>query len=115
MLMLEKIFGRNKVDTDTLFALRWKKPNTIKVIIKKSDNGYFAKVTSLEGNVVTQASDGMKLVELVNEAVYDFLDIPVQYRAKLGFFMPPDDIKEAFKLDIPARYLGTPIGLTATA
>lgn len=113
--MLDRILGRNKVDVDVLFALKWKKPSTIQVVIKKSDRGYFAKVTSLEGNVVTQADDGMKLVELVNEAVYDFLDIPVQYRTELGYFMPPDNIREEFKLGIPSKYLGKPIGLIATA
>jgi hypothetical protein len=109
--MFGKIFSRNKVDADILFALKWKKPNTIQVIIKKTDQGYFAKVTSINGNVVTQADNGIKLVEMVNEAVYDFLDIPVQYRSELGYFMPPENVREEFKLGIPAKYLNTTIGL----
>ena len=112
--MFDSLLGRNRVDPDVLFALKWKKPSEIKVFIQKSDLGYFAKVTNIEGNLVTQAKGGMELVEMVNEAVYDFLDIPVQYRAELGFFMPPEDVREEFQLAIPKKYLGKEIGL-ATA
>ncbi len=109
--MFTRLFETKKIDADTLFALEWKRPDSLELIIKKSDNGYFAKVTSLEGNVVTQADDGIKLVEMVNEAVYDYLDIPVQYRAKLGYFLPSEKVREAFKLGIPAKYLDKKIGL----
>lgn len=109
--MLDKIMGRKKVDPDVLFALKWKKPSTIKVFIKYTNGSYFAKVTNLEGNVVTQAESGMDLVEMVNEAVYDYLEIPSQYRAELGYFMPPEEFRNKFNLEIPKQYLNKEIGL----
>lgn len=110
--MFDKLFARNRIDIEVLFALEWKRPDSLEVVIKKADGGYFAKVTSLDGNVVTQADDGIKLVEMVNEAVYDYLDIPAQYRAELGYFMPPQEVREQFRLNnIPAKYLNTKLGL----
>lgn len=109
--MLDKLLGKKRIDPDVLFALEWKKPSKITVRIERAGNGYFAVVTNIGGNVVTQAEDGMRLVEMVNEAVYDYLDIPVQYRAELGFFMPPEEVREQFQLEIPKKYLGKEIGL----
>ena len=109
--MLDKLFGDKRVDQETLFALEWKKPESIHVLIKKSDTGYFAKVTNLDGNVVTQADNAVQLVEMVNEAVYDFLDIPVQYREKLGYFMPPKDVRDELSMGIPDAYLNKEMSL----
>lgn len=115
MHMFKKLLGYDRVDPDVLFALEWKRPDSIKVLIKKTDNGYFAKVVSLDGNVVTQAGTGIKLVEMVNDAIYDYLEIPVQYRDKLGYFMPPEELREQLAAEIPDRYLNRQIGLTARA
>lgn len=114
--MLSNFFARtdNRVDPDVLFALAWKKPTSIQVRIKKTDNGYFAKVVSLEGNVVTEAKTGQELFEMVNDAMYEYLDVPLQYRDKLGYFMPPDELREELKVTIPKKYLDTDIEALAT-
>jgi predicted RNase H-like HicB family nuclease len=91
--------------------LSWKKPDSLDVFIKKSDNGYFAKVTSLSGNVVTQAKTGQELIEMVNDAVYAYLDIPQVYREHLGYFMPPEEVRAELKAEIPQKYLNKKIGL----
>lgn len=109
--MFSKLFNKNRIDPDLLFALEWKRPDKVEVLIKKSGNGYFAKVVSLDGNVVTQAETGVKLVEMVNDAIYEYLDIPVQYRERLGYFLPPEALREEFQAEIPQQYLNRKIGL----
>lgn len=111
MLMLQKLVSRKTVDPDVLFALKWKKPDTLQVYIQRTDEGYFAKVTNLEGNVVTQAQTGLELFEMVNDAVYTYLEIPEQYRETLGYFMPPANVREQFKIEIPKKYLNKNLGL----
>lgn len=110
--MLNHIFGSRKVDHDVLYALQWKKPERVEVYLEKTQNGYFAKVVSLDGNVVTEAGTGQELFEMVNDAIYEYLDIPEQYRDKLGYFLPPDDIREELKVEIPAKYLNKVITAT---
>jgi predicted RNase H-like HicB family nuclease len=102
-----RLFKKKAIDRDELFALRWKRPDVISVLIEKDENGgYFAKITNFNGdNVVTQAQTGRELVEMVNEAMYDYLDIPQQYREYLGYFMPPIDVRDEFGAEIPAKYL----------
>ncbi len=108
--MFKRFFSK-KIDSEELFAISWKKPNGIEVIIKKADGEYFAKVTSLPGNVVTQAKTGQELLELLNDAVYEYLDIPPKYREALGYFLPPDDVRDELKITIPNKYLNKKIGL----
>jgi predicted RNase H-like HicB family nuclease len=107
--MLMNIFRSRAVDPDTLYALSWKKPSGVEVIIKKSSTGYFARVTSLEGNVVTEAQTGQELFEMVNEAIYDYLEIPTQYRERLGYYLPPENVRQELRVDIPTKYLNTTI------
>lgn len=105
MNMLTNFLGRNKLDNETLYALQWKKPANVEIILEKSDAGYFAKVVSLDGNVVTEAATGQELFEMVNDAIYEYLDIPEQYRERLGFYLPPEDVREELKVEIPKKYL----------
>lgn len=95
-----------RFDDDIYRALLWKRPDELDVFIKKSDDGYFAKLVNFsDDNVVTEARTGEKLVEMVNEALYDYLDIPDVYRATMGYFMPPEAVREEIKVQIPAKYL----------
>lgn len=109
--MFSNLFQKKHVDQDVLFALKWKKPQTIEVMIRKTDDGYFAKVVNLDGNVVTQAKTGLELFEMVNDAIYEYLEIPYQYRESLGYFMPPEDVRDQFKIEIPKKYLNKNVGL----
>lgn len=101
-----KFLKSQKFDHDVYRALLWKKPDSIEVVIKKSGKGYFAKLTNFaHDNVVTEASTGQELVEMVNIAMYDYLDIPEVYRDKLGYFLPPEEVREEMKIEIPRKYL----------
>lgn len=114
--MLQNPFTRTdkRVDQDVLFALQWKKPKSIEVFIEKSDHGYFAKVTSFnKDNVVTEARTGQELFEMVNDAIYEYLDIPVQYRELLGAYLPPENVRQELSVKIPSKYLNKTITATA--
>jgi len=114
--MLHNFIARfdKRIDPDVLFALSWKKPSTIQVRIQQTEDGYFAKVVNLDGNVVTEAKTGQELFEMVNDAIYEYLDVPVKYRDKLGYFMPPEEVREELKVTIPKKYLNTDIEALAT-
>jgi len=42
---------------------------------------------------------------MVNAAMYDYLDIPEVYRDEMGYFLPPENVREEMKLKIPNKYL----------
>lgn len=109
--MLHSLLNRKRIYHDVLFALKWKRPANIEVYIQKTEDGYFAKVVNLDDNVVTQAKTGLELFEMVNDAMYEYLDIPTQYRESLGYFMPSDDVRQEFKIEIPDKYLNKNLGL----
>ena len=71
MRMLNTMLRKDKrVDPDVLFALQWKKPSNIDVVIEETDTGYFAKVVSFhDDNVVTEAATGQELFEMVTRSV----------------------------------------------
>jgi hypothetical protein len=111
-IMIKSFFTRNKFDNDEYHALLWKSPDSINVFIQKDKDSYFAKLTNFEGhNVVTQARTGRELVEMVNAVMYDFLDIPNVYRDELGYFLPPEDVREEMSLEIPQKYLNKNLSL----
>lgn len=106
------LFSRQRFDPEEFRALLWKKPDQIQVFIRKSDDGYFAKLVNFKNdNVVTEAPTGQELVEMVNEALYDHLKIPQIYRESMGYFLPPENLREEMKINIPSRYLDKEIGL----
>lgn len=109
---IQQLLFSRRLDQDELFAMRWKIPTTLQIEIKESDGTYFAKVTSFgDDNVVTQANTGQELVEMINDALYAYLDIPVQYKESIGFFMPPEPVRQELQYKIPAKYLNTKVAL----
>jgi predicted RNase H-like HicB family nuclease len=103
----------HKVDQETLFALQWKRPDKIDVVIKQVEGGYFAKIVSItDGNVVTQANSPEELFEMVNDALNEYLEIPTQYRQELGYFMPPQELRHEFATSIPKRYLNRSLSVS---
>lgn len=100
-------FSRQRFDPEEFRALLWKAPDNIEVFIKKDDDGYFAKLTNFkDDNVITQADTGQELIDMVNSAMYDYLEIPEVYRDEMGYFLPPEKVREEMKIVIPNKYLG---------
>ncbi len=105
-MSLLNFFNRQRYDPDVYRALLWKKPDAIEVYIRQTEDGYFAKLTNFSNdNVVTQAATGQELIDMVNAAMYDYLDIPVVYRDEMGYFLPPEHVREEMKIEIPSKYL----------
>jgi hypothetical protein len=111
--LFSRLFGP-QIDAETLFALRYKLPSRVELDIREdSDGGYTARVLNLDGNVITQGSDGLELFEMVNDAVLGALDIPEQYRVFLPNFLPPEEVRRGLK--IPDSYLNKKVELLKTA
>ena len=105
-------FRYGKVSEDELFALSWKKPEHLDVLIEKADGGYYAKINNYKGdNVSTWAPNGEELVRLENELLYDYLEVPVSCREYYGYFLPPADVRKEFSIEIPQKYLNKEIKL----
>lgn len=112
MFNIKSLLFGSKLDEEELFALSWKIPEKLEIEIKESDGMYVAKITSYkDDNVVTQAKTGQQLVKMVNDALYSYLDIPGKYKDDIGFFMPPKDVREELKYEVPKKYLNRKIGL----
>ena len=69
-------------------------PKKIAVSIHKEGNGFWAEIKGrgLE-NCYTQAENFGELVRMVNDAVFDYLEIPIKVRKDLGFYLPSSLIK----------------------
>lgn len=105
MKLTKWLFG-HKYDREEYIALLWKRPDKIDVFISEADGSYFAKLTNFtEGNVVTQAGTGQELIEMVNAAMYEYLDIPEVYWEEMGYFLPPEEVRQEMKIEIPRKYL----------
>ena len=68
-------------------------PSRITVEVEKTDEGFYAKILELE-NCYTQADSFSELVEMVNDAVFSYLDIPEEHQEKLGLYLPAKVVEE---------------------
>ena len=81
-------------------------PDILKVEIGKSDDGgLYAIVRNLPG-CYTQAGNFYELIEMVNDAVFSYFEVPEPIRDKFGFYIP-DEVKRRMekyqmKNDAPA-------------
>lgn len=96
---------RKKVILEALIAYKGRFPEELEVSIKSSqDKGYVMYVKNLPG-CVTQAETGQKIFEMVNDAVYTYLQIPEDYQPFMPAFFPPESVRKEFDINIPAKYL----------
>ncbi len=96
---------RKKVVPEVKIALVGKFPDNLDVKIGLSrDGGYFAEIRNLPG-CITQAQNGKELFEMVNDAVYTYLDVPTEYVPFVPTFFPSEEIRKAFDIKIPEKYL----------
>lgn len=68
-------------------------PDRITVQIQKTEDGLYAQVVELE-HCYTQADNFIELIEMINDAVFIYLDIPEEHRGKLGYYAPAKFIEE---------------------
>jgi len=60
-------------------------PNQITVAVKKTKLGFVADIKDFP-HCYTQGRNFAELVEMINEAVFTYLDIPERYKRKLGAY-----------------------------
>lgn len=78
--------------------LRGHFPKHITVRVERSqDGGFYAEVKSFPG-CVTEADTFSELIEMVNDAVKTYFEIPEQYLPYMPTYIPP--LKEAQRLDV---------------
>lgn len=78
--------------------LRAEFPAQINVHIRRSeDNGFAAEITTFRG-CFTQGDTLSELVEMVNDCVRTYFDIPVKFSSYMPTYLPP--VKVAHNLDI---------------
>ncbi len=68
------------------------------------DGGYWAEVKNLPG-CITQADNGTELFQMVNDAVYTYLDVPEEYIPFVPTYFPPEEVRKNLNIKIPESFL----------
>ena len=64
-------------------------PSKLEVEIGQEDGGLWAKIKNLPG-CHTQADNFVELIEMVNDAVFTYFEVPEGMRDKFGFYIPEE-------------------------
>jgi len=100
-------FFQKKIVRECLVAYHSRIPDSLDVKIRESkDGGYWVEISNLSG-CMTQVDKGEELFEMVNDAVLTYFEIPQEYAPYLPVFLPPMEIREQFKIEIPAKFLNS--------
>jgi len=69
-------------------------PKKLTVAIHKSDKGnLWAKIKELP-HCYTQADSYFELIEMLNDAIYTYLEIPTKLMPKLGYYIPQEILQK---------------------
>ncbi len=66
-------------------------PNRVIVNVENTDDGLWAKVSTLDGklsNCYTQATNTTELMVMINDAIFTHFEIPEKVRKDIGFYVP---------------------------
>lgn len=100
-----KFFSGKQINNEALFAYKGRVPDFLEVSIRSSqDKGYIISVENFKG-CITQSENGKEIFEMVNDALYTYLEIPEFYRPYLPAFLPPEAVRKEFNITIPVKYL----------
>ena len=96
---------KQQIIPQALTAYKWRFPEKIEVSVKSSkDGGYVIFINDLPG-CITEAENGREVFEMVNDAIYTYLEIPEQYQPYMPTFFPPEEIRKQLNIEIPEKYL----------
>jgi predicted RNase H-like HicB family nuclease len=101
-------FLYKKIRTDKKIELQKKFPDNLFVEIEPFDDGegYYIRVKNLEGcNTSTRSKDSKDIFEMINDAVYTYLEIPEDYQPFMPTYLPLEDVRKEFEEGIPADFL----------
>lgn len=69
-------------------------PQKITVKVNKSDDGgLWANVKELP-HCYSQARNFPELIEMLNDAIYTYLEIPTKFMKELGYYLPKEIVEE---------------------
>lgn len=103
--LYDNLFHRKDIVPEVLIAYKYRIPDNIDVFIKQSkDGGYVVDVKNLKG-CITQAENGGEIFEMVNDALYTYLEIPAHYQPYMPVFFPTENVRKQFNIEIPKEYL----------
>lgn len=71
-------------------------PDKLTLEIHKTEEGFWAKVKELP-HCYTQAKNFFELLEMANDSIYTYLDIPNKFRKMVGFYLPKEICDEIRK------------------
>ncbi|MFH1170852.1 MAG: hypothetical protein V1704_04885 [Candidatus Vogelbacteria bacterium] len=66
-------------------------PNRVIVNVENTDDGLWAKVSTVDGklsNCYTQAINATELIVMINDAIFTHFEIPEETRKCIGFYVP---------------------------
>ena len=99
------LIKNRKIVPEVLFALRGRFPERIDVAVHDSeDGGYWIEIKNLQG-CITQADTGIELFQMVNDAIYTYLDIPEEYTPFVPTYFPPEELRKNLNIKIPESFL----------
>lgn len=71
-------------------------PRQITVITTKTKEGFVAEIKELS-HCYTQADNFFELIEMVNDAVFTYFDVPKKYLRDMGIVYLPEKLTNEFK------------------
>lgn len=90
---------------EVLFALKGRFPERVEVMVHDSeDGGYWAEVKDLPG-CITQADNGTELFQMLNDAIYTYLDVPEEYVPFVSTYFPSEEVRKNLNIKIPESFL----------
>jgi predicted RNase H-like HicB family nuclease len=72
-------------------------PETVTVHVTHDEHGFGARVKELP-HCYTQADSYLELVQMLNDAIFTYLDIPSELIGKVGYYMPKEVVEEANRM-----------------
>lgn len=97
MLMFERIKSRLfPVSDDVIIAYQYKMPHSISVEIKKTEDGYIARVDKIndepmsDTTFMVEAKNESQLVNEINDMLLIYLDFPYNVKERMPKLLPPE-------------------------
>ena len=78
-------------------------PNQITVAVKKTKLGFVADIKDFP-HCYTQGRNFAELVEMINDAVFTYLDILEKYRGSLGVYLPDKIVNEIKRIKLQEAF-----------
>lgn len=98
-----------KKDVKEINRLRGLFPRSIKVRVERSaDGGFCAEITDFPG-CFTEANSFSELIEMVNDAVKTYFDIPDKHMPFMPTYIPPVKIAQQLNIFPPINRMDTEI------